>query len=613
MGEDSAEEIMYCTECSAVIKPEEKLCPNCGIPWGEPEIENPDAPVLFKSCRNKKEADFILKNLEVNRINAASNVNFMYDDTSTVDLYVRAADIKKANKVIELLIKNSRIMLLADIFSNTFTVIGKTIKKNLLLCLVFLPAAILGVFCINSFISGFYMPKADKNTAYVYAEEADSMDITKSYPANGFISKDSNVVVEATGIDTAFVHTGDSVNVYLDENNYKSYDGLISSIETLKAVQIINDSTSEKKYSITVSIPRKDKNIIPGLHCETNFHGETRKAVIGVDDNSLNINEDSSAENKYFKNYVYIIKKGKAKKTEVIPGISDGDYTEIISGVAIGDSIIYDTTSTGRALADGVKATAIFPAEDMQLANIPGNVTLLICGILLLVFTLFAINIGITKSASLQMEKARYGINDLLKTIFSITFLRTIGLSIIISFISAIPAMIAVIVIMAASALKNDIVTGVFAFLLIPAVVYGMYVYIKLSFASVHTVAAGEPMIDSIKKSSELVSKTWWRTFGIILLTSLVVNFIVSLLSTPVSFIFMWDYISQNMQNVVKGGTEHTQSTAKMIRAMGWGFSLSIIFSYILQNLIAPVFFVVMYYDLKIRKKDFFVKLEEEN
>ena len=140
-----------------------------------------------------------------------------------------------------------------------------------------------------------------------------------------------------------------------------------------------------------------------------------------------------------------------------------------------------------------------------------------------------------------------------------------------------------------------------------------MYVYIKLSFASVHTVAAGEPIIDSIKKSSDLVSKIWWRTFGIIMLTSLVVNFVVSLLSTPVSFIFMWDYISQNMHNVVKGGAEHTQSTAKMIKSMGWGFSLSMIFSYILQNLIAPVFSVVMYYDLKIRKKDYFVKLEEEN
>jgi|GEM_PF-1674710 len=613
MDEGSAKEIMYCTECGAVIKPEEKLCPNCGIPWGEPEIENPDAPVLFKSCRNKKEADIILKNLEANRINAASNVNFSNDDSSSVDLYVRAADLKKANKVIEQFHKNSRVMLLADIFSNTFTVIGKTIKKNLLLCLVFLPAAILGTFCINSFISGFYMPKADKNTAYVYAEVADSMDITKSYPANGFISKDSNAVVEATGIDTAYVHTGDSVYIYLDENNYKSYDGLISSVEALKTVQVINDSTSEKKHSITISILNKDKNIIPGLHCEASLNGETRKAVTGVDNNSININEDSSAGNKYFKNYVYILKKGKAKKTEVVPGISNEDYTEIISGVEIGDSVINDTTSTGRALADGVKATTIFPAEDMQLANIPGNVTLLLCGILLLVFTLIAVNIGITKSASLQMEKVKYGINDLLKTVFSITYLRTIGLSIIIYFISAIPAIITVFIIVAVATLKNNTLTGVFAFLLIPAFVYGMYVYIKLSFASVHTVAAGEPIIDSIKKSSDLVSKIWWRTFGIIMLTSLVVNFVVSLLSTPVSFIFMWDYISQNMHNVVKGGAEHTQSTAKMIKSMGWGFSLSMIFSYILQNLIAPVFSVVMYYDLKIRKKDYFVKLEEEN
>jgi hypothetical protein len=611
MGEESAEDILYCTECGAVIKPEEKLCPNCGIAWGKPGIEEPDKPVLFKTYTDSETASAVIKNLEANKISVIKGLK-PWEDSSSFDLFVRAADLEKAEKVIALLSKNSVKMLLADIFSNTFTVIGKTIKKSLVLCLIFLPAFLLGAFCINSFVSGFYMPKADKNTAYVYAEKADSVDIMKQYPSNGYISEDSNAVLVATGIDTAFVHTGDSATVYLDENNYKSYVGIISSVETLNAVQRINDSTSEKKYNITVSISDKDKNLIPGIHCESNFDGEKRDNVLGVNSNSLYVDEDSLNNSGNSQNYVYILKNGRAKKTIVAAGLSDESYTEIISGVKTGDSVVYSTTQTGRSLEDGVKATANLPGKDMVLADIPGNVTLLICGIVFFIFSLYAINIGVTKAASLQMQSINYRINDILESIFSKTFLRTIGITLLTLFVSFIPAFIVFIIIAVASELNNKVFTALTAVLLIPAFVYGMYIYIKLSFAPVHTIAAGEPIIDSIKKSSELVNKIWWRTFGIIMLTSLVVNFVVSLLSTPVSFIFMWDYISQSMHAGAQKA-EQAQSSVKMFKSIGWGLSLSMIFSYILQNIIAPVFSVVMYYDLKIRKKDYFVKLEEEN
>ena len=111
----------------------------------------------------------------------------------------------------------------------------------------------------------------------------------------------------------------------------------------------------------------------------------------------------------------------------------------------------------------------------------------------------------------------------------------------------------------------------------------------------------------SFGRSALLVSNYWWRTFGILLLFSLLVGFAQSLISTPLMFLAMWDFYSAMFQSMASSGKEAVDPAmiSQMMSKVGYAVGIYVVFSTIFTMLIEPVYRSVMYFDLRARRGEF--------
>ena len=146
---------------------------------------------------------------------------------------------------------------------------------------------------------------------------------------------------------------------------------------------------------------------------------------------------------------------------------------------------------------------------------------------------------------------------------------------------------------------------GVFS--IIAAIAVVIYLNFSWHFTFVAIAGADKKVFESFSKSSLLVTNNWWRVFGIVLLVSIIVQFAISLISTPVSFAFMWDFLSKYFTAAANGTLNNLdpESMFGMMKSLGLAIGLISVFSSLIEILIIPLFDVVFYFDLRIRKNDF--------
>lgn len=227
----------------------------------------------------------------------------------------------------------------------------------------------------------------------------------------------------------------------------------------------------------------------------------------------------------------------------------------------------------------------------------------------LLVFLLgyLAAMIGITKISWSAMNGERINTGEAFSKVFSITFLRIIGQSLLLMLaVSAcIFAGFIMIIIGAGSQLVFLIIIG--ALTLIAGIALTIYLVFRWYFAFNAIVCEDYGVIESFSKSSFLVEGNWWRTFGIVLLVSILIDFAISIITTPITFIAMWDFISQYFRMIAEGNFNENDPEIifSMMESLGFAFGIVIIITTILDALVTPLFNVVYYFDLKIRKQDF--------
>ena len=223
--------------------------------------------------------------------------------------------------------------------------------------------------------------------------------------------------------------------------------------------------------------------------------------------------------------------------------------------------------------------------------------------------------IGITRISCRAFEGERISIGDAFNKVFSVLYLRSIGQSFLLSLAlsACIFAGIVLIVIGARSKVVLITIIGVLA--LIGGIVLMIYLSFRWYFAFVAIVGEDKKVIESFSKSSFLVEGNWWRTFGIVLLFSVLVDFAISIITTPVYFIAMWDFISQYFKMMAEGNINEKDPEVifGMMESFGFAFGVVIIITTILDALITPLFNVVYYFDLKIRKKDFPETISPDN
>ena len=243
----------------------------------------------------------------------------------------------------------------------------------------------------------------------------------------------------------------------------------------------------------------------------------------------------------------------------------------------------------------------------------PDHLSILFRGLGLYIMAIFVFGlgyqaavIGITKIGCSTITGEPISLSQVFKKIFSITYFQSLGQILLIMLMVAAFFLAAIIIVALMSI--GDFVLLKFAgvMLIIAGIGFLFYLIFRWYFILIALVNDELGVIDTFSKSSFLVKGYWWRTFGIIILISIAVSFAISLISTPISFILMWGHFSQYFHFI--GRNEHIFKDPEVITSFIKSYisliSILIILNNLLELLITPMFKIVIYFDLKIRKHD---------
>ncbi|WP_051476976.1 hypothetical protein [Arthrobacter sp. Br18] len=134
----------------------------------------------------------------------------------------------------------------------------------------------------------------------------------------------------------------------------------------------------------------------------------------------------------------------------------------------------------------------------------------------------------------------------------------------------------------------------------------GVWLSIKLVVAPAVLMLEGTGPFASIKRSWVLTRRNWWRTFGIVILTSIIVSIIASVISAPLAFLV--PLIFSFSDSPVAMGSDFTdslplllitQAVTAFFTAIGYAFQASVT--------------ALLYIDLRIRREGFDVVLMKEH
>lgn len=88
---------------------------------------------------------------------------------------------------------------------------------------------------------------------------------------------------------------------------------------------------------VIIGIDKPDAKLIPGVSSNVSIKVSDKKNIAAVPFEYIKQDDDG-------KEYVYVFKKGRAVKTEILTGTDNGDTVEIIKGLKSGDIIVTNST-----------------------------------------------------------------------------------------------------------------------------------------------------------------------------------------------------------------------------------------------------------------------------
>ncbi len=172
----------------------------------------------------------------------------------------------------------------------------------------------------------------------------------------------SQILIEAEvgETDVVGIRIGQPARIHVDAVPDKEYDGHVSEIGS--SANIRQSAGSGVRYfTVKVTIDNPDDRLRPGMTSSVSIVTSTVANAVSVPIQSVvervpgakKDEEDSGDENLPKKKYVFVVKNGKVKLTEVQTGISDATHVAITSGIRAGDSVVTGPFRTLKKLKDG--------------------------------------------------------------------------------------------------------------------------------------------------------------------------------------------------------------------------------------------------------------------
>lgn len=181
------------------------------------------------------------------------------------------------------------------------------------------------------------------------------------------------VRVDVNENDIIRINVGDKVIIDVDSYSYmdKMFEGVVTQIANTANDKISSDAVTE--FEVRIQILNKSYQDLvvkegirypfrPGMTASVDIITETKKDILTVPlaavttrtDKDKDGEDGNSNEDEEVKEIVFVMKEGKAVKTEVETGISDFDRIEILSGITEGDEIVSGPfLAVSKRLKDG--------------------------------------------------------------------------------------------------------------------------------------------------------------------------------------------------------------------------------------------------------------------
>lgn len=197
----------------------------------------------------------------------------------------------------------------------------------------------LGYAIITSPIDGIVLSKE--------VEEGQTVAATMETPTLFFIAQDltdMQVIADVDEADIGGVKEGQRVTFTVDAFPDDLFEG--------KVTQVRQEATEESNvvtYEVVISAPNDDLKLKPGLTANVTIFTNERDGVLAVPSKALRFapNENLLAEGESItdcegKDKVWMREGSNFKAVSVKIGVTNGTYTEIISGLKEGDAVLTD-------------------------------------------------------------------------------------------------------------------------------------------------------------------------------------------------------------------------------------------------------------------------------
>jgi HlyD family secretion protein len=171
----------------------------------------------------------------------------------------------------------------------------------------------------------------------------------------------SEILVEAEVGETEVVaiRAGEPAKIKVDAVSDKEYAGHVTEIGSSAAVRS-NAGAGIRYFKVKVAIDNHDERLRPGMTSQVSIITSAVADSLAVPIQSVvervpgakkDEDEDNDATPK--RKYVFVVRDGKVRQSEVTTGISDATHVTIRSGLKVGEPIVTGPFRTIKGLHDG--------------------------------------------------------------------------------------------------------------------------------------------------------------------------------------------------------------------------------------------------------------------
>jgi HlyD family secretion protein len=175
----------------------------------------------------------------------------------------------------------------------------------------------------------------------------------------------SEILVEADVGETEItgIRLNEPSKIHVDAIPDKEYDGHVAEIGSSAALKQ-GVGAGMRYFKVKVQIDNTDDRLRPGMTAQVSIITTTSGAALSVPIQSVvervppalaksKTGTDDEDENAPKSKYVFVVKDGKAKMTEVKTGVSDTTHVALVSGVTKNDKVVTGPFRTLKKLKDG--------------------------------------------------------------------------------------------------------------------------------------------------------------------------------------------------------------------------------------------------------------------